>query len=234
MAASATAAEVATAFIAGHQDLFLLDKPDEELLLAEVIRDQAGRTHVELIQQYKGIPVWAHNLVVHLDRDGGIYVINARYSPTPRGLDLKVARISAETAIANALADLSGQMEIRDLDNRIRSLLHYDGPTADLYIWFDRETDKPHLVWHVQIRPNIRDWWYYFIDANTGEVLEQYNNTKFDGPTTGTGVDLLGVNRTLNVYSYGAEYLMVDASRSMWQSVQPNIFNDPRGALWTL
>jgi hypothetical protein len=106
-------------------------------------------------------------------------------------------------------------------------LLNYENPIATLYIWSLYESDDPRLVWHVEIRPNISQWWYYFVDAQTGEVLEKYNNAQADGPVTGSGIDLFGVNRTLNLYQGPSQYYMIDASRPMWPSDPPPIWLTP-------
>jgi Zn-dependent metalloprotease len=233
-AKSGTASEIALEFIFCHRDLFLLDNPQDELLPGAIIHDNFGRTHVEFTQQFHGIPFWAHNLVAHLESDGRLYALNARYSPTPQDINLSAARISAEDAVQQALTDLAQITEIRDLDSLAGALLHYDQPTAKLYIWAERTTGQPHLAWHVEIRPNLRDWWYYFIDAHTGEVLEAYNNTKFDGPTVGTGPDLQGIVRSVPCYIIETTFYLIDASRSIWQSYQPDVYYDPRGAILTL
>jgi len=234
LTASATAAQTALAFISAYRDIFLLDNPEDELVVRSVMSDDLGKTHVEFTQQYQGIPVWAHNLVAHLGNDGRIYALNARYSPTPRKIDLAATRISPESAIQLACQDLLHETKILVLDNLVKTLLHYDKPTADLYIWTERDTGTPHLAWHVQIRPNVRDWWYYFIDAHTGAVLEKYNNTKFDGPVVGTGPDLQGIIRSVQCYEIDLYYYLIDASRSIWQSYQPDVYYDPRGAILTL
>lgn len=234
LSASATAPERALEFFAANSGLFKLDDPYTELVPAAVIDEDDGRSHIQFDQYYKGTPVWAQSLVIHTDVDGRVQRINARYCPTPSELDLTARRISADEAIAAAATDLSSRTAIRPLTKLTARLSRYEGPSADLYVWIDPESNKPHLVWHVQIRPNVRDWWYYFVDAQTGAILEKYNNTQFDGPTTGNGTDLLGQSRVLNVYDISSDYYMIDASRSIWQATQPNILNDPKGALWTI
>ena len=68
----------------------------------------------------------------------------------------------------------------------------------------------------------------------TGAILEKYNATNFDGAVLATGTDLIGEERSLNVYQVGSDYVMIDGSRTIWQSNQPDILNGPKGALWTI
>lgn len=234
LSASATVPEKVLAFVAAHSKLFKLDNPYEELIPAAVIEEENGRNHVQFGLQYQGIPVWGQSLVAHLNADGNLYTINARYSPTPKGLDVTSRQISDKRAIEMATTDLSRNTEILPPTDFVAKLSQYQGATAEPYVWTSSETNKPHLIWHVQIRPNVRDWWYYFVDAHTGTILEKYLNTQSDGPVTGNGTDLLGQNRLLNVYDVGPNYYMIDGSRSIWQPSQPDILNDPKGALWTI
>ena len=60
-------------------------------------------------------------------------------------------------------------------------------------------------------------------------------NLVLDGPTTITDVDLLGVNRTVNAYSVGPNFFMIDASRpSMFNATQSVMPNEPLGVIWTI
>ena len=55
-----------------------------------------------------------------------------------------------------------------------------------------------------------------FVDAATGAVVKEYNRVVMDGPVTGSGVDVKGVTRSLNLYQIGAQYYMIDASKPMY------------------
>ncbi len=231
--AAQTDQQTALSYFETNKLLFRLDSPTDELAVAREHVDKLGKTHIVYQQAYMGIPVWGREIAVHLDANHELYAINARYSPSPRTLDLSANRITAQQAIDDAISDLSARGPIKVFGTDLKRLLEYDGPTAKLYIWINRETQEPHLVWHIAIRPNIRDLWYYFVDANNGQILESYNATCFDGPAVATATDLNGVTQSLNVYYVAPTYYMIDATRPIWQGVQPDIIKDPRGALWT-
>jgi Zn-dependent metalloprotease len=231
---AASAEERALSFIVANREVFLLDDPRQELEAVESFTDEFGMRHLKFAQSYKDIPIWGHDLVMHLDAAGELYAINARYSPTPRTLNLEAAPISAEQAIRLAENNLAARAAIKSMSDWEKQFLEYSGPIAAKYIWVDEETQAPHLIWLVEIRPNLRDWWHYFIDAQTGAVRRFYNATNSDGPATAVAGDLNGASRTINVYLAGGRYYMIDATRPMWKSSQPNLPNDPRGAVWTL
>ncbi|RMD92904.1 MAG: hypothetical protein D6814_16275, partial [Calditrichaeota bacterium] len=227
-------AEIALAFIEANRTLFKLDHPAAELKEVEAFQDFWGKQHVKFSQVYEGIPIWGHEIIAHLNPDGTLYGFNARYAPTPRGLEVHHVKLDRQAAIQSAVANLQKTTKVETFSPALQKVLHYTGPVAKKYIWIDVQTQKPHLVWHVQIRPNIRDNWTYFVDAQTGEILEKYNATQTEGPTTANAVDLNGVTRTLNVYEKDGVFYMLDASRPIWQAQQPDVLNDPKGGLWTI
>ena len=217
-----------------HRQLFRLDDPMVELSMVASHTDRFGKQHVLFQQQYQGVPLWNQEIVAHIAPTGEVYAFNGRYIPTPRGLMTVAVGITATEAVDVALTDLGSLTAIQDLSEQSKALLQYDGPQVTQNIWVHPHTGRSHLVWHVVIRPNFRDRWYYFVDAHNGEVLQRYNATATDGPTTAQAVDLLGETQTLHVYEAFDTFYMIDASRPMFEDVQPNILYDPLGAIWTL
>jgi len=221
-------------FFKANRELFRLNDPQAELQTIDEVSDALGKTHIKFRQYFNGLPVWGHDIVAHLDEYHQVYAINARYSPTPAPADIDRSDISAQSAIQIAETDLQKTVSIGILPEWAKTACNYEKPGAQKYIWIESNSGKAHLIWHVQIRPNIRDNWYYFVDARNGAILEKYNATNFDGPATAQAVDLNGVTQTVHSYLVGNSYYMIDASRPIWQSNQPNLLNDPLGALWTV
>ena len=54
------------------------------------------------------------------------------------------------------------------------------------------------------------------------------------GPFTGSGTDLLGINRTIQGYESNGVFVLADPSRAMFNASQSNMPNDPVGTIWTL
>ncbi|GBD91209.1 bacillolysin precursor [bacterium BMS3Abin04] len=225
--------ENAIEFISSNKKIFKLENPREELKLVEELKDELKIKHLVYKQMYKGIPVWGHEMVIHTNAKGEIYAFNAGYSETPKNLKLVVSQISPGNAVNIAENDLSKTTEIVQINRDFQKIFDYTKPIAEKYIWVD-ENQLSQLVWVVQIRPNIRDNWYYFVSAVSGDVLQRYNATAFEGPLTAGAIDLNGVNRTINVYQSSGVYYMIDASRNMWLQNQTNIISDPKGAILTL
>ncbi|MBN2009751.1 M4 family metallopeptidase [candidate division KSB1 bacterium] len=230
----ASATDAAYTIFETNRDVFRIDSPRNELHVSSVTTDKFGKSHIVFKQYYQGVPVWGKDLVVHLAPQGDMYAFNARYAPTPNQLKPKDLRVSQQQAIEIATTDLSRTTDIVQFSEFNKKFLKYNGPVATQYIRISPDTQQPRLIWHVQIRPNFRDNWFYFVDAITGDILEQYNATNFDGASTGSGIDLQGIPRTLNVFEQDGAFYMIDSSRPIWQPTQPDVLNDPKGALWTL
>lgn len=231
----ANAGIIALNFMQENKELFKLEDPSSELKVSEEFMDKFGKKHARFSQSYNNIPVWGGDIAVHMDGDGSIYAINARYIPSPKTISLrKSSGISNSEAIEIAKKDLSGSVKITELSDWAKNALSYNAPVAAQYIWTHDDTQETYLVWHVHVRPNIEDSWYYFINAETGDILEKYNATAHDGPQTAQATDLNNKNKTIHVYQVGSDYFMLDASRSIWQAEQPDIINNPKGGLLTL
>ncbi len=215
---------IAISYIQEKKELFKLIDPLNELKIKETVKDKDGNYHVRLSQSYKGIPIWSKDITVHYDKDK-IYLINGRYIPTPQNVDINNFKISYEVALKSVRDDIK-PITSSNLNSNL--FPNYTGPTAKKYIWCD-ETNHPYLAWFVEIRPNIVDDWYYFIDAITGNILEKYNNTKQDGPATANAKDYLNQTVVVNSYLSNGAYYMIDASRPMFNG---NI-SDPKGVIIT-
>lgn len=231
--ATAAPTEQLLTAIEENQRLFRLEEPREELGLAKLHYDRLGYSHAVFDQYYQGVPYWGQRLVGHFDQSGTLYLFTGRYAPTPTSLPTTTPTVTSTRAIEIATADLGATGFIRNSSPLLRKLLDYQGPQANLYIWSENGSGAPHLVWQVLVRPNLRDRWYYFIDATSGEILQFYNNTHTDGPATATATDLNGVSQTMHSYEEGGIYRLIDASREIWTPDQSDPFDDPEGAMIT-
>ena len=225
--------ERARGFIADNPALFRIRDPRRELEAMATLDGPLGNQHVCFRQTYRGLPLFAHDLVVHL-RAGEPYAINGRYAPTPTTIESLSPSVTAENAVEIAASHLDGQTRSSRIPDDLRSLLDYDAPTAKLGIWIDPDTQDPWLSWQLLMRPNWRERWHYVVSAGDGTLLDFYNATVFDGPASGRGVDVDGQTRTVNTYEVNDSFVMIDASRATFAAEQPNLLDNPRGAIWTL
>ena len=217
-------------YIDENKNVFQIDNPQKELKITEHIKDNEGNSHIRLQQYYEELPVWGKELIMHFDKNNNLYLVNGRYNKTLTGLYSTEYLYSKDKNINIAMNDLKKTTQIIEFDKSVRNLLNYYGPKAEKYIWFDEKTNKPYLVYVIEIRPNLIDNWRYFIDARSGIILEKYNATPRDGSVTATAKDGLGKNRTINAYLDKGIYYMVDATKSMFN----NNISDPKGIILTM
>ncbi len=226
---------IAERFLDRYKELLRLDDPVQELRLKGYRVDELGLKHLKFEQIYRGVPVWASELIVHLDAHDAVYALNGRFEPTPRQITSVEAEVTADRAIDMAVGDLSSRTPILSLPAPLAQPLRYHGPTAKKVIFPMRRTGEPRLAWMVNIRPNLIENWYYFIDARSGELLFKYNATPAQGrPATGRGTDLNGQQRELNVYQLNGTFFMIDVTRPIFDAQRSQLPDDPVGALWTI
>ncbi len=210
-----------------------IQDPEKEFSVEKQWEDDLGYTHVRMQQYFGGLEVFGGEVILH-GTQGMLTRFNGTYYPTPDVIDL-YPDIQEQQAVDIVIQDVSTVTTYAEIPDEIKSFYNYEGPETRLVIYhYDRELNSERLAWHVSIRPNVLDWYQYFVDAKTGEVINKYNNTCTDGPATAQGVDLNGVTRTIHTYLKNGKYYLLDASRPMFDEGQSDIPDNPVGAIVTL
>ncbi len=201
--------EIARDFLRSHRALLNLIDPDEELLLESKLQDNIGYTHLRYAQRYFNIPVWPAELIVHLDPTGNPYLLNGAFVPTPKKAALH-PELTAEDAEARAREHVSGG----------------DGAAVvapELIFYADMER-RPQLAWKTELTLSLTEKWVVVVDAVSGAILTAYNRVP-DASASGSGVDLLGVRRNIELWQAEGEYYMVNTAKPMYDpaaSAPPN------------
>lgn len=236
-------------------------QPGEEFKIKEVTSDDLGFQHIRLQQQYKGIPVFAGELILH-HHAGAIESANGVYYPTPV-LNSVQPRINEQQALQAVKAHLG---HWKEKPASVIAFFPQPQSIAQLVIYHVQQDSKQEkLAWHFSVYPDPLNHWEYFIDATTGDVLERIQGTcaihghgehthpvvewssmprasrvpaamHYDptGGESASGIDLLGVTRNFQVYRHtNNQYYMIDISRSMFKS-NSAMPDDPNGAIWTI
>ncbi|MFC1608225.1 hypothetical protein ACFL47_09660, partial [Candidatus Latescibacterota bacterium] len=198
--------------IEANHDVFRIDNSADELKkISESITADKSR-HVRFEQQFRGIPLLGHQLVVHYTSNGDLYAFNARYAQTPSGLDTDNITVVRHIAIDKAATYLASRTTIRDLDDFTLGSYVYSGPEAGLVIITPAGAAEPLIAWHVMIRPNTNERWRVFVDASSGEIVDAYNDTVTYSPATAVAVDALDVSRQLHVTEHEGIYYLHDSA----------------------
>lgn len=208
------AASAAYDFMSTNRGLLLLSDPSSEMHLVRVERDDLNHTHLRFSQRYQGVEVWPSELSVHLNAQGRVEMLDGAYVPTPKDLPTKPA-LQQIRAVTAARASVPGGEAFK---SSVPELIVYG------------LGDKPsRLAWRMNLDGPPDQKWLVVVDAATGGKLTAYNRVT-DANVAGSGIDLLGVTRPLNVWQQNTTYYLVDTSKPMFDpsSTPPD---NPKGAI---
>lgn len=151
-------------FLENAKGLMQIENPSQEFRVVKSIVDDLGITHVRLQQEFNGIPVYGSEVIFHTSEAESF--LNGRYKATPKleSIDPSFATLEAEEI---AIQDIGG---ITEIDSDKYGLFDFEKVTTELVLYEGR------LVYHMSVYKNIVDLWDYFVDANTGEILEKRTN----------------------------------------------------------
>ena len=202
--------------------------PKAEFVAKATETDEQGNAHVRMDQVFNGLPVWGGELICHT-QNGAFGRMNGRYFPTPK-LNSLTPVLQAEAAIQKVKSEIGVANLKTDWSEDDLKLIDGQPFSATLIVFHPKESlSGERLTWHVAARPNVFSRSEWFVDAVTGEVLDQFehtcnllghyhgalNNTTsivdrkpstvnhptelVDGPADINGIDLLNVNRSFTM-----------------------------------
>ncbi|MFT3744189.1 MAG: M4 family metallopeptidase [Pyrinomonadaceae bacterium] len=168
----------------------------DEYEVKRVEIDDLRMAHTRVQQKVDGIPVWEGEAIVHLKADGSVASITD---------DLKDG-VSVRTSPDLGEKD-ANRLAVANYKGRAKQT---DPSMIQMYIY--RGEDRDHLTYRIET-PRLdgtKDTSapVVFIDAHTGEVVDQYDNLQ-----TGTGSSLYNGTVSISTSLSGANYYMEDTTR---------------------
>ncbi|MDM5153402.1 M4 family metallopeptidase [Bacillus sp. DX1.1] len=209
---------------AAKQDYKLGEKSAEDSFkVKQVTKDSVGdATVVRLQQVYEGIPVWGSTQLAHVGKDGALKVLSGTVAPD---LDKK-EKLKKQNKIEDKKA-----IEIAQQDLGLTPKYEVE-PSADLYVYQNGEEATYAYVVKLNFLDPEPGNYYYFIEADSGKVLNKYNTIghvtnenkaplKPEAavkPVTGTnkvgtGKGVLGDTKSINTTLSGSSYYLQDNTR---------------------
>ena len=247
---SAPVSEQAAQFLTKASRAMQVTAPAEEWRAAGQQEDELGQVHLRYRQYYKGLPVYGSEVILHA-RNNTVFALNGRYYPTPDLKDTKPG-MDGTQAISVALNHLKQFTTVRPLSDWEKKMAALPDHEATLVIFHpDRLPGSERLAWQINAVPNLVNHWLVFVDALTGEVLQSFKETcqlaghrhpaaaneaspPPDGPASASARDLGNANRSINTYSLGNRFYLIDATRPMYKANESKLPDDPIGAIWTI
>ncbi|HMQ05909.1 MAG TPA: M4 family metallopeptidase [Saprospiraceae bacterium] len=245
--------------VKGHEEInnvFLLTDQDE---------DHVGIIHYRFQQEALGIPVFGSEFLAHVYPDRRKWIMNGRVEKHPGHFEIP-SHITNERVLVESVIDDMEQMDIKVIPWPAYMKEYIDRPSfITSKVWYKAPGENElRLCLHISAMPNPGENWDYFIDLQTGEIVDKINNIcrlhphgkevedsesessrnqakgtvemknsyHFnDGPFQAQGVDLLGINRTINTFRLGGLFYLIDASQPMY--IHGSLPNTPRGIILT-
>ncbi|WP_226086468.1 M4 family metallopeptidase [Mesobacillus sp. S13] len=187
---SSSSASNALNYLKKNQDKTGIPHPDQNLKVKSTEKDQLGMTHVRFNQSVNGVNVEGAEVVVHFNKDNEIVSVNGRTNQTITADSVDInASLSSDDALSAAMASVNAPEE-----------LTYE-PTSELVILpFEGKNYTAYKV-NVNFMGEEPGNWFVFVDAKTGEVIDQYNGLMHADEQTqkGAGKGVHGEHRELHI-----------------------------------
>ena len=183
--------------------------------------DAYGNYHIKFQQTKDGVDVYGAQAWLHF-RANGTISFTGRTIPTPKTnvAQINITQIAAEKI---AMVDMQKKYPFTEKSTQVLKALNLLPFVSEKILLPNEGSLQTSLVWHVSVRPDMMHLWEYFVDANSGAIVNKYDHTCAVGPATGTATDLKGVTQTVNSFNDGLYYL-INSTKSMYtgsSSVKP-------------
>lgn len=217
-------------FFEENKSIFKIDNPRHEFQFLESNFDDLGVEHLKFQQKLNNLPIYGAELLVHL-KNNNVETINGNILPSLKFESGEA--ISLERVISNIKVDLSKNGVILQEYGLNNKFFNTKKESVELLIY--PKASHNYLAYQVVYKPNILERWVYFVNAQTGEVIDKYNHTcTLDGIITAKAKDLNGLTQTFNVLQSNNTYYMIDASKNIYNATQSKLPDSPVGVIWTI
>lgn len=191
--------EAAIQFLEDNKQLFGIDDVKSELQIVDLRKDSKGDTFIRFNQVINGISVKDKQLNIHFDKNGTIVSVNGKIEK-----DKSIEKLGSNNLTESDAVRIATQkykdMSLSRQPQATRMILTKDNKKYEVF--------KVNIYYTSPARGN----WDVYVEASSGEIIKVENKIKFDGQTVGTGTDVLGRTRPLNLYLRSGNYEMSDLS----------------------
>ncbi|ELK48027.1 peptidase M4 family protein [Bacillus sp. SB49] len=166
----ATVESIALSYLNYKNDLFKLkgNSKDNFQVLDTLKDEENGTSHVRLIEQYDGVPVYGAHQTVALNDKKEVQAFFGQVVP-----NLEAKELDSKPELTDKEAVEIAKASIEDEIGKVEA---YDAePSSDLY-FYEYEGDF-HLAFLVKASTSepAPGYFHYFVDAKTGDIVNHYN-----------------------------------------------------------
>jgi bacillolysin len=190
-------------FLEENRTLFRMNSPSTEFRMARERKDSLAMTHVRLQQMIRGVRVLGGELSAHYDKTGALRVVDANYIA---GLEALNINPSIDSGAASQAA-LTHALTVSVLSAGAAC------EAPELVVYVPQDGGEAKLAYTLMLRDDSEEHYarrVYQIDANSGAVLNTYDNLQ---TVEATGQTSLGASKKFEVTMEGGQYVMKDGTR---------------------
>lgn len=172
--------------------------PEMTLELIKQRTDEMGQTHYRYNQKFNNVPVWGEQITITEGSSRGVVRMHGN---AIAGLASEVRRVAP---IFDAKTALENMKQLQRGNSRANWT--YENEKSELYVYLNKE-NRGQLCYVVtffadnEVGNPTRP--YYFVDAENGDVIDQFEGLTFEDRATATGP---GGNAKTGKYEYGTNY----------------------------
>ncbi|MEQ1746493.1 MAG: M36 family metallopeptidase [Saprospiraceae bacterium] len=187
----AQAKETALKFLQSTPDQFNLTRQDvsDVRITDAYVTKHNGLTHVWVQQQHAGIPVYNALFGLHVKPNGEVLHLGHRFlTDLSHQVNTALPSLGAARALEIVIEHLGFSPDLMPgLNRKIneRNFVFSAGKVARVEIpveaCYDRDNKgRPRLAWKMFFdQANTSDMWTITVDAQTGEIITQFNHTQY-------------------------------------------------------
>ena len=167
---SLEAAAVVDAVLPGFAKALRVNR--QNLMITGETQGDDGVRHIQLQQRHLGLTVYGGQLVLHAHPDGRTHLTGSIVSVE---FDASIEdHLSPTRALELAESDLGYQDNLAMEPGLAAKLVDHLSHDAPELMWLPRD-NSVQLVYRAELSPTLAEHLVLFIDAYTGEVLDQYS-----------------------------------------------------------
>jgi Zn-dependent metalloprotease len=209
-------------FLNEIKELLDIEDIDNYFKVSSVEVDELGFTRVKLQQVVKGTKIKDRQINVHFNNLGEVIAVNGQYENRTINIENEgAAAISEDKALETALQEFDYET-LRNAPSVEREIIIIDEKAYNTF--------KINVQYDV---PEVGNWDVY-IDAHTGNIVKKASRIRFDGPVAGSGVNVIGQTKSLNLTLTSGKYYMQDQTKTMTGQIKTYTANNAQTQPGTL
>lgn len=209
-------------YVSEIKELLGLEDVDNSFKVVSTEKDELGFTHVKLQQTAKGSKIKDKQLTVHFNKLGEIVAINGQYETKAIIIENESTPAISENKAIETASKAFNFDKLRTNPSIEKEIILVDEKAYDTF--------KVNIQYDT---PQIGNWDVY-VDIHTGNIVKKTSRIRFDGPVTGSGVNVIGQTKNLNLTLTSGKYYMQDQTKAMKGQIKTYTANNAQTQPGTL